>query len=80
MTESLRKEIEKIIKKLKLKCDVETFEKKVDWVCVSHYQNLSEAFIERYKDKVDWRDISYYQKLSEEFIEKYKQEAYILHL
>ena len=42
-----------------------------DWVCISSYQKLTEAFIEKYADRVYWNAISEYQYLTEYLIEKY---------
>lgn len=43
-----------------------------EWITISSYQYLSEAFIKKHKDKVNWGYISANQTLSEAFIEKYK--------
>ena len=40
----------------------------VNWVLISHYQTLSESFIEKYADKVDWYYIPECQHLSEDFM------------
>ncbi len=45
---------------------------KIDWYTISHYQTLSEEFIEKFRDKLNWDCISRFQRLSEEFIEKYQ--------
>ena len=45
---------------------------KVDWVCISSYQTLSENYISEFKDKVDWERISMFQTLSEDFIREFK--------
>jgi len=45
------------------------------WYLISHYQKLSEKFIEKYENKVSWDLISKYQKLSEKFIEKYENKV-----
>jgi hypothetical protein len=42
-----------------------------DWLEISDYQQLSEAFIEKYKDKVGWVWISKSQHLGEIFMDKY---------
>ena len=75
MEESLKKEIEELIVKLKLDCSIEQFQDKVNWYNISHSQKLSEQFIENFQDKVDWTYISHSQKLSEQFIEKFQDKV-----
>ena len=43
-----------------------------EWVSISEYQYLPEAFIEKFKNLIHWDSISSYQILSEEFVEKYE--------
>jgi len=51
MTSKVKKEIEKLIKKLDLNCSVKEFKDKVDWNSLSLHQKLSEDFIREFKDK-----------------------------
>ena len=51
MNQELKKEIEEIIKKLNLQCNVNDFPRIVDWDCISTYRKLSESFIEKHSDK-----------------------------
>ena len=57
----------------KLACEYNTHltAEGVDWVWISYYQRLSEAFIEKHADHMDWWVISYNQTLSEAIIEKH---------
>ncbi len=48
------------------------FTNQLDWVMISGYPILSEAFIREFKDKVYWVNISGYQKLSEAFIREFQ--------
>jgi len=75
MNNKVKKEIEQLIKELKLNCTVEKFKDKVRWINISGYQELSEDFIREFQDKVDWIHISYFQKLSEDFIREFKNEV-----
>jgi hypothetical protein len=79
MKKSVKEKIEFLIKKLKLKlklkCSVEEFQDKVNWVCISASQKLSESFIREFKNKVSWWDISIYQNLSENFIREFKDKV-----
>jgi predicted alternative tryptophan synthase beta-subunit len=45
---------------------------KVDWICISKYQDLSEEFLEKYSNKVSWYWIIRRQNLSDDFKNKYK--------
>lgn len=75
MSEKLKKEIEKLIKKLDLEefCTVETFRdcQLMSWWRISYKEKLSEEFIREFQDKVFWIHISIYQKLSEAFIKEF---------
>ena len=51
---------------------IREFKDKVDWWCISRYQELSEDFIREFKNRVIWKMISKYQTLSEEFIREFK--------
>ena len=77
MNNKVKKEIEQLIKELKLNCTVEKFKDKVRWWKISEYQKLSEEFIIEFKDKINWLSISEYQILSKEFIEKFKDKICI---
>ena len=83
MKNSIKKEVEEIIKKQKLNCTVKEFKDKVNWNYISCYQKLSEDFIKEFKDKVNIqlykevnRSLSYKQKLKEvkKYCKKYKLE------
>lgn len=54
---------------------IRKYHDKVDWRCISIYQNLSENLIREFCDKVDWIYISINQKLSEEFIEEFQHKV-----
>jgi len=75
MKESLKKEIEKLIKYEKLNCTVEEFKDYVDWINISKLQ-LSEDFIREFKDLVHWKCISQFQNLPENFIREFKDKVY----
>ena len=75
MKQSVRKEIQEIIKEENLNCSIEKFQSKVHWYDISHYQKLSEDFIREFQSKVDWYCISYYQKLSEDFIREFQSKV-----
>ena len=72
MKQSVRKEIQEIIKEENLNCSIEKFQSKVHWYNISIHQHLSEDFIREFQSKVDWYCISYYQKLSEDFIREFR--------
>jgi len=72
MKNSVKKEVEKLIKKLDLNCSIEEFKDKVKWNGVSYSQKLSLDFIREFKDKVNWTFISNSQKLSLDFIREFK--------
>lgn len=76
MTNTLKKEILRIIKEEGLNCSIREFKGKVDWIGISCSQKLSEEFIREFKDRVSWIDISRCQKLSEEFIREFKGRVY----
>ena len=75
MKKTVKKEIEVLIEKFNLECSIREFQDKVDWICISKYQKLSEKFIREFQDKVDWYCISKYQKLSEEFIREFQDKV-----
>jgi hypothetical protein len=75
MKESVKEEIEKLIKEENLNCSIKKFKDKVSWYYISKYQKLSENFIREFKDKVNWGFISLYQKLSEDFIREFKDKV-----
>ena len=75
MKTKVRKEVQKLIKKLELNCTVREFQDKVDWYDISINQKLSEDFIREFQDKVDWDSISKYQKLSEDFIKEFQDKV-----
>jgi len=82
MTNSLKKEIKKIIESSEMKLDsytekitsevIKEFQIKVDWEWISQSQKLSEELIRKFKDKVNWYWISESQQLSEEFIREFQ--------
>jgi len=72
MNETLKQEIQKIIKSENLNCSIEEFQDKVDWNNISYSQKLSEKFIKEFQDKVNWYRISQYQKLLEKFIKEFQ--------
>jgi len=72
MKNSVKKEIEKLIKKEKLDYSVKEFGDKVNWNNISVNQKLSLNFIREFKDKVIWRVISWKQQLSENFIREFQ--------
>ena len=72
MNSKVKKEVEKLIKKLNLNCSIEQFKDKVDWYYISEYQKLSEDFIREFQDKVKWDWISMFQKLSEDLIREFQ--------
>ncbi len=75
MTNKVKKEVEKLIKKYDINCSVEEFKDKVNWNSISIHQILSESFIKEFKDKVNWNYISKNQKLSENFMREFKDEV-----
>ena len=68
MKNSVKKEIEKLIKDYDLDCSIEEFKDKANWNRISYELKLSEDFIREFQNKVDWEDISYSQKLSKDFV------------
>ena len=48
---------------------------KLNWLCISIHQKLSEDFIRRFQHKVNWENISAHQKLSESFIREFKDKV-----
>ena len=75
MKESVREEVENLIKELNLNCAVKIFKDTVDWDWISIHQKLSESFIRKFKDFANWIGISKYQKLSEPFIREFKDKV-----
>jgi hypothetical protein len=75
MKDSVKKEVEKLIKTYKLNCSIEEFKDKVNWNYISHYQKLSENFIREFQDKANWIYISAKQKLSENFIREFQDKV-----
>jgi len=69
MKESVKKEVEKIIKKYRLKCSIEEFQNKVWWAYLSSHQELSEDFIREFQDKVHWYYLSEEQQYLKQIIE-----------
>jgi hypothetical protein len=72
MTEAIKSEIQSLIKKEKLNCSIEEFDKKVDWHEISFYHKLSDEFIDMFQDKLNWYYLSYRLRLSNNSIEKFK--------
>ena len=77
MKESVKKEIENLILKLRLKCAVKNFDIDSYWYELTTNHKLSEDFIREFKDNkyMDWFYISKYQKLSENFIREFKNDV-----
>ena len=75
MKNSVKKEIEEIIKYYKFNCSVEGFENHVCWTYISWKNNLSEDFIREFKDQLNWNYISSQQVLSEDFIREFKDKV-----
>lgn len=73
MSDSLKKEVSRLIKKLELYCKVNEFEDYAYWDDISETEKLSLSFIRHFKDKVYWCYICQYQKLSEAFIREMKE-------
>jgi len=75
MKENVKKEIEELIKKIKLNCSVEEFKLKSFWKNIPIDYKVSEDFIreiqEQFKEH-NWNIISRYQKLSENFIREFQ--------
>ena len=63
MTDKVQEELNKILKKHKWPSI-----DKIDWICISRQEKLSEEFIEKFSNKVHWYNIGVRQTLSEEFI------------
>ena len=76
ITESLKSQIEQIIKNHNLYCTVKYFKYKVDWDLISVKETLSEEFIRYFQNELDWSLISQYQKLSESFIREFKDRVH----
>ena len=82
MNNSVKKEIEELIKELpSLKCStIEEFEEIksiTNWCHISQYQ-MSENFIKEFKDEICWLCISYSQsQFSESFIYEFKNKLHI---
>ena len=65
----IKKEIQKIALLYNIKVEFENgeltkesekeFKNKVNWICISYRQKLSEEFIERFQDNVNWNNISW---------------------
>lgn len=76
MKESVKKEVEKLIKKYGLNCSVNDFRRKAEELHTYHeiccHHRVSEEFAEEFKDEVDWWGISQYLDLSEKFIVKFQ--------
>jgi hypothetical protein len=53
MKNSVKKEVEKLIKYFELNCSIEEFKDEVNWCYISYYQNLSKDFIREFQDKLD---------------------------
>ena len=75
MKTKVKKEIQKLIKKLELNCTVEKFKYRVNWNYISRYQKLSEDFIREFQTEVNWYYISKYRKLSEDFIREFQDKV-----
>ena len=83
MKDSIRKEIEKLIKQSgqtyrDKPLSVDQFEIAANWNMLIKCQNLSEDFIREFKHRMtfsNWDCISKHQKLSEDFIREFKDEV-----
>ena len=77
MKNSVKKEIEEIIKIEKLNCSIEDFKNKVNWYWVSRDQDLSEEFIREFKNYVDWHSINLRYNITKKDIEEYEKKIKI---
>jgi len=68
MKNSVKKEVEKLIKNYKLNCSIEEFQDKVIWNNISRNQQLSLDFIREFEKKLNWETICKYQKCVKETI------------
>ena len=75
MTNSVKKEVEELIKLYNLNYSIEEFRDKVSWPYVSKNYILSEQFIREFEGLVSWYYISMCQTLSENFIREFKNEV-----
>jgi hypothetical protein len=71
---NIKEEITNIIHVMGLDCTLEELQDKdkVDWLCISHHQTLSEELIREFQDKINWGVISGHQTLSEDFIREFQ--------
>jgi hypothetical protein len=76
VTSKVKKEVERLIKKLNLKCSLEQFRDKAYWPFVSTDEILSEDFIREFKDKVIWGYICNSQDLSECFVYEFRNKIF----
>jgi len=72
MKNSVKKEIEELIKHHYLDCSIEEFRDNSKWFWISYISRLSEDFIREFQNEVYWPKIIFYQKLSENFIRELK--------
>ena len=75
MKESVKKEIEKLIKEYDLNCSVGEFENRANWIDISAEHKLCLAFIREFKDRVNWNIISAFYRLPEDFIREFKDKV-----
>ena len=73
MKNLVKKEIEKLIKKLNLDCSIREFKNEVNWNYISYSQKLSLDFIREFQDKVSWGLIEIYQNITKKDIEEYEK-------
>lgn len=68
----LVEEINRLIERYELKCDVEDFEFHANWFRISESKGLSYDFIEFFEDKIDWIRLSIDGDLSHDFVERFQ--------
>lgn len=68
----LAEEINRLIERYELKCDVENFEFHANWFLISKSKGFSYDFIEFFEDKINWRLLSIEYNLSHDFVERFQ--------
>ena len=74
MKDSVRKEVEQIIKDKNFTCSVEKFGYTVSWYNIIRYTKLSEDFIMEFLSRLHLNWIAMHQKVSDAFIRRYFSE------
>lgn len=72
MTETLQKEIEKIMKMQGISCHIDKFIKKANWYSLSLCQPLSMEFIEYFIDNINWLSFMLNKNISEEVKQEFR--------